>query len=107
MPEREALPTSPAAVSLIMLTVLFRPSLAADIDVTAWERPRIFQRISDAGNIAAREMYRVFNMGIGLVAIVPAERLDEALAAVPNAIVIGSVVPRETEEAVRLVGVDG
>jgi phosphoribosylformylglycinamidine cyclo-ligase len=81
--------------------------LAADIDVTAWERPRIFQRISDAGNIADREMYRVFNMGIGLVAIIPAERLDDALAVAPNAIVIGSVVPRDTEEAVRLVGVDG
>jgi phosphoribosylformylglycinamidine cyclo-ligase len=83
------------------------PELAADIDVTAWERPRIFQRIASAGNIANSEMYRVFNMGIGLVAIIPAERLDDALTAVPNAIVIGSVVPRDTEEAVRLVGVDG
>ena len=52
-------------------------------------------------------MYRVFNMGIGLVAIIPAERLDDALAAVPNAIVIGSVVPRDTGEAVRLVGING
>jgi len=83
------------------------PELAADIDVTAWERPPIFQRIHEAGNIPSREMYRVFNMGVGLVAIVPAARLDDALAAVPQAMVIGSVVPRDTEEAVRLVGVDG
>jgi phosphoribosylformylglycinamidine cyclo-ligase len=81
--------------------------LAADIDVNSWERPRIFQRIASAGNIADSEMYRVFNMGIGLVAIMPAERLDEALTAVPNAIVIGSVVPRDTGEAVRLVGING
>jgi phosphoribosylformylglycinamidine cyclo-ligase len=81
--------------------------LAADIDVDTWERPRIFERIGSAGNIADREMYRVFNMGIGLVAIIPAERLDDALTAVPGAIVIGSVVPRVTEEAVRLVGIDG
>jgi len=83
------------------------PELAADIDVTAWERPPIFQRIHEAGNIPSREMYRVFNMGVGLVAIVPAARLDDALAAVPQAMVIGSVVPRDTEAAVRLVGVDG
>lgn len=81
--------------------------LAAEIDVAAWERPRIFQRISSAGSIASREMYRVFNMGVGLVAIIPSERLEDALAAVPNAFVIGSIVPRETEEAVRLLGVDG
>jgi phosphoribosylformylglycinamidine cyclo-ligase len=81
--------------------------LAADIDVNSWERPRIFQRIASAGNIADSEMYRVFNMGIGLVAIMPAERLDDALAAVPNAIVIGSIVERDTGEAVRLVGING
>ena len=52
-------------------------------------------------------MYRVFNMGIGMVANVPAERMDDALTAVPNAIVIGSVVPRDTGDAGRLVGVDG
>jgi phosphoribosylformylglycinamidine cyclo-ligase len=83
------------------------PDLAAAIEVNAWERPPLFQRIADAGQIAPSEMYRVFNMGVGLVAIVPAEGLDDALAAVPSAIVIGSVVPRDTGEAVRLVGVGG
>jgi phosphoribosylaminoimidazole (AIR) synthetase len=49
-------------------------------------------------------MYRVFNMGIGLVGIVPAERVGEAIRTVPEAVVIGEIVPRGGETAVRLLG---
>jgi phosphoribosylaminoimidazole (AIR) synthetase len=48
-------------------------------------------------------MYRVFNMGIGLVAIVPAERVEEAIGIVSEAVVMGEVVPRG-DDAVRLLG---
>jgi phosphoribosylformylglycinamidine cyclo-ligase len=81
--------------------------LAAEIDVTAWEPPVIFARISEEGLIPASEMFRVFNMGIGLVAFVPAERLAEARGTVPEAMVIGKLVPRNDDDAVRLVGIDG
>jgi phosphoribosylaminoimidazole (AIR) synthetase len=50
-------------------------------------------------------MYRVFNMGIGLVAVVPAARVDAALEVMPEAIVIGRVVPRGDGVAVRLLGI--
>jgi phosphoribosylaminoimidazole (AIR) synthetase len=50
-------------------------------------------------------MFRVFNMGIGLVAIVPAERLAAARRAVPTAIIIGQIERREDREAVVLRGV--
>jgi phosphoribosylaminoimidazole (AIR) synthetase len=49
-------------------------------------------------------MYRVFNMGIGLVGIVPAERVGEAIGTVPEAVVIGEIVPRGGGPAVRLLG---
>jgi phosphoribosylformylglycinamidine cyclo-ligase len=81
--------------------------LAAEIDTTAWVPPVIFQRIARDGLVAASEMYRVFNMGIGLVAVVPAECVDEAIAAVPEAIVIGQIVPRGDGDAVLLHGIDG
>ena len=80
--------------------------LAAEIDTAAWEPPGIFRRIAASGAVPAREMYRVFNMGIGLVAVVPEPRLLEALAAVPEAVVIGRIIPRGEDEAVRLRGVD-
>ena len=49
--------------------------LTAEIDTTTWAPPAIFRRIAREGSILPGEMYRVFNMGIGLVGIVPAERV--------------------------------
>jgi phosphoribosylaminoimidazole (AIR) synthetase len=49
-------------------------------------------------------MYRVFNMGVGLIGIVPAERVGEALGTVPEAVVVGEVIPRGDDGAVRLLG---
>jgi phosphoribosylformylglycinamidine cyclo-ligase len=42
----------------------------AVIDTKTWRVPRIFQTLQQKGNVDAREMYQVFNMGIGMVAIV-------------------------------------
>ena len=47
--------------------------LKAHIDWTSWERPEIFNKIKQAGEIEEEEMRRVFNMGIGYVLIVPPE----------------------------------
>ncbi len=45
----------------------------AQIDWTSWERPEIFNKIQQAGEIEEDEMRRVFNCGIGFVLIVPPE----------------------------------
>ncbi len=42
----------------------------AVIDTKSWRIPRIFQTLHQNGNVDAGEMYQVFNMGIGMVAIV-------------------------------------
>ena len=83
--------------------------LAAVIDTRTWEAPPIFRRIAAGGSVPAEELYRVFNMGIGLVAVVPAERVAEAIAVVPDAKVIGQIVPRGGGAApqVRLLGLGG
>ena len=47
--------------------------LKAHIDWTSWERPEIFNKIKQAGEIEEEEMRRVYNMGIGYVLIVPPE----------------------------------
>lgn len=80
--------------------------LAVVIDTSTWEPLPIFGRISGKGGISAGEMFRVFNMGIGLVAIVPAEQLAAARSAVPTAIVIGQIEPRDGRDAVILRGVE-
>jgi phosphoribosylformylglycinamidine cyclo-ligase len=45
----------------------------AVIDTRRWRVPEIFRFVGEEGNIDRKEMYQVFNMGIGMVAIV-AER---------------------------------
>ena len=46
-------------------------SVACEIDRTAWDVPTIFKFIERQGKVGHDEMYRVFNMGIGFVLIVP------------------------------------
>ena len=62
--------------------------LDAFIDAGTWEVPLTFSVLQDAGNVALDEMYRVFNMGVGMVVI--ADRAD-ADAIIGSARVAGTV----------------
>ncbi len=53
--------------------------LDARVDTTTWEPPRIFTEIQRAGDIDAAEMAKVFNLGIGMVAVVPADEEYRAI----------------------------
>ena len=44
--------------------------ISVSIDGTSWERPEVFKWLQDLGGVETEEMFRVFNMGIGLVVIV-------------------------------------
>lgn len=50
----------------------------AELDARRWTRPEIFNSIQAEGNVADEEMFRVFNMGVGLVVILPAEHTERA-----------------------------
>lgn len=54
-------------------------SLDAQVDTTTWEPPRIFGEIQRTGGIDDAEMAKVFNMGIGMVAVVPPDEAYRAL----------------------------
>jgi len=41
----------------------------------SWPLPNVFQILQDLGKIDAEEMYQVFNMGIGMILVVPADKL--------------------------------
>jgi phosphoribosylformylglycinamidine cyclo-ligase len=45
---------------------------------TTWPRPQLFGWLQRSGNVAEAEMHRVFNCGIGMVAIVAAEDAGRA-----------------------------
>lgn len=57
----------------------------AVVDRASWTPLPVFQFIQDAGGVDTDEMYRVFNMGIGMVAVVRAADLDLALATLRRA----------------------
>lgn len=50
-------------------------NLGADIQLNSWPVPDLFQRIQQQGNVPFEQMHRVFNMGIGMIAIVDIEQL--------------------------------
>jgi len=50
------------------------------VDWSGWERPAIFRLIQKAGDVPEEDMGRTFNLGIGLIAIVPASEADNAMA---------------------------
>lgn len=68
--------------------------LDARVRTDAWPMPPLFRLIMEKGGIKEEEMYRVFNMGIGMVAIVGSQDLAEfmSLTATPS-FVIGALEP--------------
>ena len=50
----------------------------AEIDRASWNVPTIFKFIQNQGKVDRDEMYRVFNMGIGYVVILPKNQLEKA-----------------------------
>ena len=59
--------------------------LGVEIDSASWPRPVIFEWLMQEGNVALPEMYRTFNMGIGMVACVAAGDEPRTLAALQAA----------------------
>jgi phosphoribosylformylglycinamidine cyclo-ligase len=71
----------------------------------SWTIPPVFPWLQALGPVPDAEMYRVFNMGIGMVAVVAPERAATIQSLIPDARVIGEVTPRGDGPAVRILGV--
>ena len=52
----------------------------AEIDAGSWDLPPLFARLQQGGNVAAEEMARTFNCGIGMVAIVAPQDAETVIA---------------------------
>jgi phosphoribosylformylglycinamidine cyclo-ligase len=70
---------------------------AAEIDRQAWDVPALFRLLQERGQIAREEMFRAFNMGIGLVIVCAAREAERVInmlarAGEPHAVRIGFVV---------------
>lgn len=53
---------------------------SASFKLGSWDMPSIFTTLQEAGNVEQNEMYRTFNMGIGMVLAVAAADVDDILS---------------------------
>ena len=78
--------------------------LDAIVDLAAWEPPPLFTHLQELGAVDRDEMFRTFNMGIGLIAVVPAEQVKKVKAILNRAnerhCILGRIVSRGTRKVV-------
>ncbi len=58
---------------------------AAVVDLASWTVPPLFEHLQQLGNVTQDEMMRTFNMGIGMIVVVPAEQVKKAKAVLNRA----------------------
>jgi phosphoribosylformylglycinamidine cyclo-ligase len=59
--------------------------IALELTTSSWERPKIFELVQRLGSVDDAEMFRTFNMGLGLVLCVPASAADQIASAIEAA----------------------
>jgi phosphoribosylformylglycinamidine cyclo-ligase len=74
--------------------------LAAEIVLSTWTVPPLFRYIQMEGRVDEAEMWRVFNMGVGMIVIVAPDRADEVMSQMAGSWRIGRVVPASGRERV-------
>jgi len=81
--------------------------LTAELDRSAWPRPPLFSWLQNRGGVADQEMFRVFNCGIGMIAVVSEADAQTALQqlrqAGESAYRIGHIRARQAGEAQTLI----
>lgn len=77
---------------------ILQPGLTARLHRDAWQMPQLFQWLQQQGGVADAEMHRVFNCGIGMVVVVPAEQADAIAATLreqgETVYALGEIVPQ-------------
>jgi phosphoribosylformylglycinamidine cyclo-ligase len=85
--------------------------VAAVLDARAWSVPPVFAWLARAGGVAAEEMLRVFNCGVGMVVVVAADQAEAAIRLFAEqgetATRIGVLEAGDGEAAVRVDNLEG
>ena len=73
----------------------------AEVNAESWEVPVVFKKLQEWGNVPWKEMYRTFNMGVGMSVVVKKEDADKAVRilnlAGENAYVMGEIVKSDNK----------
>lgn len=77
--------------------------IAIRLQRTSWPAPPLFQLIQQTGKIDDHEMAHVFNLGLGMLVVMPAEQAAGALAALKDdAWLVGEITPQGDGPRVEL-----
>jgi phosphoribosylformylglycinamidine cyclo-ligase len=71
------------------------PGVQAVVEIGAWQVPPIFDLIGRLGSVTHKEMYRTFNMGVGMVCIVSAEAAAQVQDLLPELFKVGYITEGE------------
>ena len=86
------------------LARILPPGAAARLRRGTWPEPPIFALIQRSGDITEAEMFRVFNMGLGLIVAVAPMDVAALLAVAPAASVVGEITAANGTPAVEIAG---
>jgi len=74
---------------------ILSPGMQAIIETGAWEVLPIFELLGRIGQVTRKEMYRTFNMGVGMVLIVSPGVAMHAIRLLPELLTIGYITEGE------------
>ena len=74
--------------------------LTAVFNSDSWTTPPIFDLIQERGNVEKKEMYRVFNMGIGMALFCSPGDVDRLMKDLPESKIVGEVLKQYGEARV-------
>lgn len=69
--------------------------MGVNIDPAAYPLPEIFSWLQRTGNVPTEDMYRTFNMGVGLIVVVSPEQAADVQRIAPESFMLGEVVAGE------------
>ena len=79
--------------------------LGADIETGSWILPPVFELLREKGNLDETEMYKTFNMGIGLMIALPKEEAEKAVEALKalgeKAYIVGKITDKHEGVALK------
>jgi phosphoribosylformylglycinamidine cyclo-ligase len=82
------------------------PHLDAIVDTTFWWPPKIYGLIQKLADVDTKEMYRVFNMGIGMVAVLAEKDIPYVKKTMKNpnceVVPVGTLVPGKGKVVIKI-----
>ena len=72
------------------------------LDASCWPEPPIFEMLRNRGEVSTAEMYRVFNMGLGMTVVVSAEDAGALIDEIEEATRVGEVLSGDSSVSGRV-----